>query len=813
MGSPAEQLRFKESPAPAAGDLTKQRLVICLDGTWNKRDSGTNIYHLSNLITEGEVSDQSGCWIQQIFYDPGVGTGMLDGVTGGAFGIGLSANVREAYDWLVERYNDGDEVYIFGFSRGAFTARSLAGMIAKCGLLRRGAPISPEEVWSGYRILGRIPHEKTGSQPAKNWWERIFGRPKPPFRPIWLLKRETWDEDDQGIPVQPPQNRSEELLRDWSRRIKITCVGVFDTVGSMGLDALAIPWLREQLAQFHDTHLTTLIVNGFQAFALDEHRANFIHIPWHRATGSPLAAGQTQHGGRIEQRWFIGAHSNVGGGYDDDDLARFPLAWFVAELRKLGLAFRTRNASDPDPGQTDPARCVPLLDPSKPASGMSGKPPRVRDSFAEFAPPLWQHIIRAKRNYRHIAPPPELQNGKPVQSVNEVLDSSVLALRAANAACAGAEDYLPPNIWEYLTRTNAAFSEPPPPHRYLQGGKSRAYFAVWLAGIGFAGWNIGTLVSPSCAPTLPVALPLIALIADWCESILNHRVALEPSGLRAERRMAWMDCCLAIRLCALALFAAGIVFLIVKVAPWLLLGEPRSHVAWLFALDALFLYFAGAMAWCGGPMTDAGLGSIVKLQMQTTPDGVVKCLTEWANGSATGEAAKLLAPVARSLWRDILGFIPAYSIFLFIGTWLALSLAESRLLDHAPFDAFLDLLSVNAAAWVSAALVLLCAVADYVEDAIHLRYLAVFPSPPSRTQVVIASLATRTKFVLFGIALALTCLAAATLGAQQLWYLFHTPAGDLTFLHGKTGGLGILAVAFSVVVFIGGIRDFVSKRK
>ncbi len=125
--APPKKLKTQETPAPTAAEGVKQRLVICLDGTWNKRDSGTNIYHLSNLIQEGEVADQ---WLQRIYYDPGVGTGVLDGVTGGAFGIGLSENVREAYDWLVEHYNDGDEVYIFGFSRGAFTARSLVGLIA-----------------------------------------------------------------------------------------------------------------------------------------------------------------------------------------------------------------------------------------------------------------------------------------------------------------------------------------------------------------------------------------------------------------------------------------------------------------------------------------------------------------------------------------------------------------------------------------------------------------------------------------------------------------------------------------------------------
>jgi uncharacterized protein (DUF2235 family) len=118
-----------------------RRLVLCLDGTWNRRDSGTNVYHLSNLVLEGKIKPTPNApqtWIQMVYYEEGVGTAVLDHATGGAFGIGLSQNVREAYDWLVERYRDGDEVYIFGFSRGAFTARSLVGMIARCGLYIAG---------------------------------------------------------------------------------------------------------------------------------------------------------------------------------------------------------------------------------------------------------------------------------------------------------------------------------------------------------------------------------------------------------------------------------------------------------------------------------------------------------------------------------------------------------------------------------------------------------------------------------------------------------------------------------------------------
>src|SRR5262249_31574842 len=126
---------------------TKQRLVVCLDGTWNNRDDSTNVLQHFALAVSGPAPDGEGI-TQTKHYIEGVGTGVLDGITGGGFGFGLETNVRKAYDWLIANYHDGsspadaDEIYIFGFSRGAYTARSLVGFIATCGLLRRGAPLS-----------------------------------------------------------------------------------------------------------------------------------------------------------------------------------------------------------------------------------------------------------------------------------------------------------------------------------------------------------------------------------------------------------------------------------------------------------------------------------------------------------------------------------------------------------------------------------------------------------------------------------------------------------------------------------------------
>ncbi len=108
-----------------------QRLIILYDGTWNDPQDGTNVYRLYRSI-----KDRDGDVLQRLFYDPGVGTSQLTRLRGGLFGYGLSRNLQEGYEWLAGQYKDGDEIYIFGFSRGAYTARSLAGMIRKCGLMR-----------------------------------------------------------------------------------------------------------------------------------------------------------------------------------------------------------------------------------------------------------------------------------------------------------------------------------------------------------------------------------------------------------------------------------------------------------------------------------------------------------------------------------------------------------------------------------------------------------------------------------------------------------------------------------------------------
>src|SRR5262245_51073073 len=399
-----------------------RRLALCLDGTWNNRDDSTNVLHHFGLATECRDHPLGTDTVTQLkFYLEGVGTGPLDSITGGGFGFGLETNVRAAYNWLVQNFEyanplkPADGIYIFGFSRGAFTARSLIGFISTCGLLRRGAPLTVNQLWQNYCLLGRQHEHHTGLLTA------LFGEAAPEFRRLpdlvwdpWLVRKDEVDaaKATNRVPGQREKhlNDTEELLVRWSRRVQITYLGVYDTVGAVGWDALAIPGVQSRLALHHNMRPTTLIRHCRHALAIDEHRSNFRHTPFVAYIGPNPSAelsrlartrrSREQSGAqnlvtsvatawtdRIEQRWFVGAHSNVGGGYQSNPLAQAPLKWLLDGARRAGLI------------------CDHITEVVASPIGRLGP----RDSYAEFASPFWTMAVRAKRSYRKIDPIPEVR--------------------------------------------------------------------------------------------------------------------------------------------------------------------------------------------------------------------------------------------------------------------------------------------------------------------------------------------------------------------------------------------------------------------
>jgi uncharacterized protein (DUF2235 family) len=288
-----------------------KRLVVCCDGTWNFPDqkNGMEICpsNVAKMARSVASSDASGN-VQQIFYRKGVGTNPGERLRGGAFGWGLSKAILDAYRFLIEEYEPDDEIFLFGFSRGAYTARSTVGLIRNSGLLRRSNLDQIDEAYSLYRRKDDAAH---------------------------------------------PNSFAAELFRkQFAHQPRIKFVGVWDTVGALGIP-VGIPWLPEswlhafnQHWEFHDVKLSSIVENAYQAVAIDERRPQFQPTLWEQQDHA-VVQGQV-----MEQVWFVGVHSDIGGGYPDSHLADITFLWLKEKAESCGLAFdqdyiQTKFAPDP----------------------------------------------------------------------------------------------------------------------------------------------------------------------------------------------------------------------------------------------------------------------------------------------------------------------------------------------------------------------------------------------------------------------------------------------------------------------------------
>jgi uncharacterized protein (DUF2235 family) len=258
-----------------------KKIIFCADGTWDSAKSHTNVYKLYKaLITSAG---------QMPFYDDGVGASgnPIIKLVGGAFGTGLWAKIKEGYTKIAQVYEEGDEVFVFGFSRGAYTARSLAGMIMAVGL------------------------------PSQNFSDAMVDTAFDAYR----------DKLNRADKLKP-------LAGDNLVIPEIGMVGVWDTVGALGIPS-GIGGIDPLAYGFLDTSLHPDIKNACHALAIDERRAQFPPTLWK----GPAAPGQT-----LEQVWFTGAHSDVGGGEPDDlpgttALSDITLGWIMAKASAAGLNF------------------------------------------------------------------------------------------------------------------------------------------------------------------------------------------------------------------------------------------------------------------------------------------------------------------------------------------------------------------------------------------------------------------------------------------------------------------------------------------
>jgi uncharacterized protein (DUF2235 family) len=281
-----------------------KRLVVCCDGTWNTPDQTsdgqpcpTNVTKIALAVAPEDMAGTA----QVMYYHRGVGTDRGDRLPGGAFGFGLSRDVQRAYRFIVENYEPGDQLFFFGFSRGAFTARSTVGFVRNAGILRRQNAGLLDEAYALYR--------------------------------------------DRSPGTNPRAIESELFRRSYSHETRIRFIGVWDTVGALGipLSGLRLVNLINRRWQFHDTDLSTMVDAAFQALAIDEKRQPFKPTIWSQ---QPDAVGQ-----RLEQVWFSGVHCDVGGGYPSTALSDITLRWMVERARSSGLDLRPDvfSSTCPDP--------------------------------------------------------------------------------------------------------------------------------------------------------------------------------------------------------------------------------------------------------------------------------------------------------------------------------------------------------------------------------------------------------------------------------------------------------------------------------
>ena len=262
-----------------------KRLVLCCDGTWNNADLQTNDTNVARLARAIHGSQQTDGIFQVVLYLRGVGTTGLkiETLIAGAIGLGIDDNIRSAYQFLAQNYVPGDEIFVLGFSRGAFTARSLAGMISACGILKRQALGSLVDAWAYYR--SDKPHS--------------------------------------------PAEFAAKYTRDVHLDATIKFLGVWDTVGSLGIPGDLLADANKKQYAFHDTTPSPIVKTACHALAIDEHRHTFTPTYW---------TGTAPPGCDIQQVWFAGAHADVGGGYKNSFLADIPLLWMTKRAEAAGLA-------------------------------------------------------------------------------------------------------------------------------------------------------------------------------------------------------------------------------------------------------------------------------------------------------------------------------------------------------------------------------------------------------------------------------------------------------------------------------------------
>ncbi len=271
-----------------------KRIAIFADGTWNSPEQGgaTNVLQMARAVRPSANGAE-----QVSFYDWGVGTDR-EKLAGGISGAGIDKNIMDCYRFIVHNFNDGDQLFFFGFSRGAYTVRSLGGFIRNCGLLKKE---HADQIPAAYRLY---------------------------------RKRTKSSGPNQGQAVQFRKDFA------WADITPIEFVGVWDTVGALGIPLPFWGTLGEREFLFHDTEPSKIINHARHAVSIDENRIDFEPTLWSEKPGLDL-----------RQVWFAGVHSDVGGGYAEPGLSNCAAQWVAKEASGFGFELEPRflDSLKPDP--------------------------------------------------------------------------------------------------------------------------------------------------------------------------------------------------------------------------------------------------------------------------------------------------------------------------------------------------------------------------------------------------------------------------------------------------------------------------------
>jgi uncharacterized protein (DUF2235 family) len=388
-----------------------KRLVFCFDGTWNKLvpDLATNVVLTAASI---ERTDRHGV-SQIIHYDEGVGTGDLDAMRGGMFGTGLIDNVREAYRFLVFNYDPGDEIYVFGFSRGAYSARTFVGFLRHVGPLRR---LHVGRIDEALKLYERRKKGKDGA-----------GDPLRRFRADFADTVCIGASDDAWRCANKPGYEAGS-----APEMRVKFLGVWDTVGALGVPEI-LPfsdWFNREY-DFHDPSLDSFVESARHAVAIDERRELFPPVLFGDLTALNQAAGfsDDHRNAPYQERWFPGVHGSVGGGGDIRGLSDDALAWVLTGAKRAGLRLDTAVGTRIHGFRPDPL--APLINVADPEWSAT----QVFKDDREGPSRVWQLSESAIRRWRT---PAERLGG-------EAYRPGSLAEVAEELNALGTWDFVPPS--------------------------------------------------------------------------------------------------------------------------------------------------------------------------------------------------------------------------------------------------------------------------------------------------------------------------------------------------------------------------------